>query len=368
MAKIHQACVVGDAMIPGTGFRSAFEAYLADYVETVTIDDWESDWGKLQYRRLEVEKHGPEIEVVPEIVVTKGKGAEILMGLFVPISTKVLDALPKLKIAGVCRAGLENVNVEAASQRGVLVFNVMGRNAEAVSDFAVGLMLAESRNIARAHCAIKTGEWRKTFANSASVPQLGGKRVGIVGFGYIGQLVAKKLSGFAVDIAVYDPFVDAKTIKEHGGVSVSKEALFRESDFVTVHARLTDENKGMIGRTEFSQMKPSAYFINTGRAGLVDHAALAAALNKQRIAGAGIDVFPTEPISENDELLGLDNVTLTTHIAGTTTEALTNSPALLMEDIRRLFAGESPRYVVNPTVLENESFSQWLSEVKKTIQ
>ena len=367
MKNIQQACVVGDAMIPGEGFRAAFEAHLADFVETVAVGDWERDWSKLQYRRLEVEKRGPEIEVVPEIVAESGTHAEILMGLFVPISTKVFDAMPDLKIAGVCRAGLENVNVEEADRRGVAVFNVMGRNAEAVSDFTVGLMLAEARNIARAHHAIRNGDWRKSFPNSESVPQLKGKTVGIVGFGHIGQLVAKKLSGFDLTVVVHDPFIDDGTVAAAGATLVSKEDLCRRSDFITVHARLTEASKGMIGRSEFALMKPTAYFINTGRAGLVDHTALTEALSGGRIAGAGIDVFPTEPIPEGDAILALDNVTLTTHIAGTTTEALTNSPSLLMEDIRRLLADASPRYLVNPAVLKNEAFSRWLSRVQGTI-
>ena len=129
----------------------------------------------------------------------------MLAGLFVPISSKVFDAMPKLRIAGVSRAGVENVNVAEATKRGIVVFNIEGRNAEAVSDFAVGMMLAECRNIARAHFAIKSGQWRKTFSNSDWVPELKGKKVGIIGFGYIGRLVAQKLSGFGVIRLVYDP-------------------------------------------------------------------------------------------------------------------------------------------------------------------
>ena len=163
MAKIKKALIIGDAMIPGTVFVPAYERYLKAFVDDVKVGDWESDWQKLQYRRLEVEKQGPEIETVPEVIGADDKEAEIAMGLFVPVSTAMMNALPGLRVVGVCRAGLENVNVEEATKRGILVFNVMGRNAEAVSDFAVGLMLAESRNIARAHLAIKNGEWRKNL-------------------------------------------------------------------------------------------------------------------------------------------------------------------------------------------------------------
>ena len=364
MCRIKKACILGDAMIPGKEFAPAFERYLAKYVGEVEIGDWESDWQKLQHRRLEVEKQGPEIESVPQMISASCSEAELVMGLFVPVSSKLMDAMPKLKIAGVCRAGLENVNLTEATERGILVFNVMGRNAEAVSDFAVAMMLAEARNIARAHYAIKQGEWRKTFSNSDTVPQLNEKTIGIIGFGFIGQLVARKLSGFNTRILVFDPYLDEGVAAEKGVTSVSKDQLFRESDFVTVHARLTDENKGMIGKDEFALMKPTSYFVNTGRAGLIDHGALVETLREKRIAGAALDVFPTEPIGADDELVGMDNVTLTTHIAGTTREALSNSPGLLMEDIERLLSGKKPLFMVNPEVLENEAFSSWLSQVK----
>ena len=364
MGKIKKACIIGDAMIPGKDFRPAFDRYLAKYVEDVKTGDWESDWQKLQFRRLEVEKQGPEIEIVPEMLGSEDREAELVMGLFVPVSSKLMEALPDLRIAGVCRAGLENVNLEEANRRGILVFNVQGRNAEAVSDFAVGLMLSESRNIARAHLAIKQGEWRKTFSNSDMVPQLKEKTIGIVGFGYIGQLVARKLSGFNTEILAFDPYVNPEIAGELGVKLVSLEDLFRQSDFVTVHARLTDENRGMIGSKEFALMKPESYFINTGRAGLVDYDALYSVLKEKQIAGAALDVFPTEPLPEKDKFVELDNITLTTHIAGTTKEALTSSPGLLMEDIQKLLEGRKPRFIVNPQILENSEFKQWLTGIQ----
>ena len=364
MAKIKKALIIGDAMIPGTVFVPAYERYLKAFVDDVKVGDWESDWQKLQYRRLEVEKQGPEIETVPEMIGADDKEAEIAMGLFVPVSTAMMNALPGLRVVGVCRAGLENVNVEEATKRGILVFNVMGRNAEAVSDFAVGLMLAESRNIARAHLAIKNGEWRKTFVNSDFVPQLKEKVVGIVGFGFIGQLVAQKLSGFRTETIVFDPWANPEAAKKLGVKLVELDELFSKSDFVTVHARLTDENKGMIGADQFARMKPTSYFINTGRAGLVDYKALFDVLKNKKIAGAALDVFPTEPIASDDEFAGLDNVTLTTHIAGTTTEALTSSPGLLMEDIQRLLKGERPLFAINREVLDTQGFKEWISQVQ----
>ena len=204
----------------------------------------------------------------------------------------------------------------------------------------------------------------KTFVNSDFVPQLKEKVVGIVGFGFIGQLVAQKLSGFRTETIVFDPWANTEAAKKLGVKLVELDELFSKSDFVTVHARLTDENKGMIGADQFTRMKPTSYFINTGRAGLVDYKALFDVLKKKKIAGAALDVFPTEPIASDDEFTGLDNVTLTTHIAGTTTEALTSSPGLLMEDIQRLLKGERPLFAINREVLDTQGFKEWISQVQ----
>lgn len=365
MNRKRTALIVGDAMIAGEAFEAACSRHLGDYVSNIVTGDWESDWGALQHRRLEIEKGGPGVDSIPDDLVEAGKDAEILLGLFLPISDELLSALPRLRVAGVSRAGIENVDLEAASRRGIAVFNVEGRNAEAVSDFAVGMMIAESRNIARAHAAMKQGEWRKEFSNSAVVPQLEGKCVGIVGFGHIGRLLARKLSGFDVRRLVYDPFVPASEVTQAGCESVDIETLFTQSDFVSLHARLSGETRNMVNAELLEKMKPSAYLVNTARAGLIDEQALAKALGDGRIAGAALDVFETEPLPAESPLRGLDNVTLTTHIAGTTYEALSNSPHLLAAEIARVLAGEEPRFLKNPKILEHKDFAAWLEEVRR---
>lgn len=358
--------ILGDAMIGYEGFVKAWEKYLAPVVGgEVIAEDFEKNWEKLQYRRLEVEKHGPEIEEVDETIQTYGAEAEFLAGLFVPVSTKVMAKMPNLRIVGVSRAGLENVNVKAATERGILVFNVLGRNAHAVSDFTVGMMLAEARNIARAHYSIKNHGWQKVFANDGNIPELNGKTVGLVGFGKIGQLVAKKLSGFDVTVKIYDPYTSAETAAEHKVTQVELNTLFAESDIVSIHSRLTEDNKHMIGKEQFDLMKPTALFINTGRAGLVKQADLVEALRTKKILGAALDVFETEPLPVDNPFIELDNVTLTTHIAGTTTDALTNSPFLLMEDIALFLKTGKSNFIVNPEVITQAGFQTWLASIKK---
>lgn len=355
----------GDPMIPSELFKAAYDQHLASFFPHVVAKNWEEDWAKLQDRRLKVEQQGPEIEIVPDVVLEQGKDAEALAGLFFPVSSKVMDAMPNLRLVGLARAGKENVNIKEATKRGILVFNVMGRNAEAVSDFAVGMMLAESRNIARAHYSIKNGGWQKEFSNIDFVPQLKGKKVGIAGFGYIGRLVAKKLSGWDLQVLVYDAYTPAADIIAAGCTPVDKETLFRESDFISIHLRLVEGTKGWADQHHLSLMKKTAVLVNTSRSGLVDMEALYEALKDKRIAGAGIDVFDNEPLEPNSKWLSLDNITMTTHIAGTTTEVLTKSPYLLFEDIEVFLKGGKPKGILNPDVLQNPDFQAWLAKVKK---
>lgn len=352
---------VGDAMISGDAFAEA--AQKLGSAEIIAAD-WETDWDNLQHRRLVIEQQGPAVERIPPIFL-ENPTTDIAIGLFCPFSSELMDALPGLKVIGVARAGVENVDVEAATKRGILVFHVTGRNAEAVSDYAVGLMLSEARNIARAHAAIAQGSWRKQFANSDYVPELKGKSIGIVGFGHIGRLVAKKLSGFDVRTLVYDPWVSGEL--PNGVEVVDKETLFREADFVTLHARLTEESRHLVGKHELNSMKPTAYLVNTARSGLIDTNALVTALQNRQITGAALDVFDVEPIPQDHPLLALDNVTLTTHIAGTTREALTRSPELLVTEIDRFFAGEARVTLKNPEVLNQPGVKERVAHVVEAL-
>jgi len=358
-----QALVIGDAMIPEYVFTQAWEKHLASY-GSAQSGNWEPDDKQLQYRRLEVEKAGPEQETVEQLPLIQKAGgqANVLLGLFLPVSSKVMDALPQLRIIGVCRSGYDNVNVAEATKRGILVFRTLGRNSQAVSDFTVGLILSEARNIARAHHVIKTGDWTKKFHNHGFVPELGGKNIGLIGFGYIGRLVAQKLSGFDVNVLVADPYVSQDDMPANCR-KVELDELLSKSDFISIHVKDTRETKGLIGKVEFAKMKPTAYLINTGRAAVVDQDALLHALKSGQIMGAALDVFDVEPIANNSPFLDLDNVTLTTHIAGTTADVLDNSPGLLMADIAKLLEGKEPQFIVNPEVLENPEFRKWLDTI-----
>lgn len=354
---------IGDAMIPGEDIVAA--ARRLGSCEVVGCN-WETDWQRLQSRRLSVEKRGPSVEEVPRPFI-EHPDAAIALGLFCPFSADGMDAFQDLHLIGIARGGFENLDVAAATQRGIIGVRVLGRNAEAVAEFTVGLMLSETRNIARAHLAIKQGTWRKQFINSASIPELKGKTVGVIGFGRIGRLVVRKLASFGVKLLVYDPSIKADEVLGSNAELVGMDRLVAESDVISLHARLTETSRGLIGKAEFQRMKPTAYLINTARAGLVDMEALVQSLEKQQIAGAALDVFDIEPLPASHPLLALDNVTLTSHLAGTTREVVTRSPELLLDEIKRLMDGQLPSSLVNPIVLKRPDVQDWLTRTRSSL-
>jgi D-3-phosphoglycerate dehydrogenase / 2-oxoglutarate reductase len=340
--------VVGDALLPTELISEAFQL-LRERVELTAALTWgPPDQTEVDRMALHLERDGPTAEEPPGDLTAALSQAELLVVHYCPVPPALLDAAPHLRILATCRAGTENIAAAEAMRRGLLVLHVIGRTTEAVSDFAVGLLLSEVRNIARAHHRVVDGTWDKEFRTSAFTPELEGKTVGIVGFGEIGRAVARKLGGFRVRLLVYDPFVEDHAVRERGAEPAPLEHLLEESDFVTLHARPTPEAPPLIGTDELAMMKPTAFLVNTARAALVDTPALIAALDRGAIAGAALDVHDQEPLPADHPLLRLDNVTLTPHLASSTKECSEKSPRILAEDLRRLLEGEHPRHALQP--------------------
>jgi D-3-phosphoglycerate dehydrogenase len=222
--------------------------------------------------------------------------------------------------------------------------NTPGRNARAVAEATMGLILGEVRNIARSHAYLRSGDWRRTFPNSEAIPELNEKTVGLVGYGSVGRLMAGYLFAFGSEVIAYDPFVRGDPAP---ATMVDLETLLQQSDVVSVHARLTEETQNLISHGELSLMKHSAVLVNTARSGLVDEAALIDALTERRIMGAALDVFDTEPLPAGHPFLTLDNVTITPHLAGSTVDAFRNCPKLLAGHLTRMLNGESDLPIVN---------------------
>lgn len=297
-----------------------------------------------------VEHEGPDAYPAPKELYSEIEDADILMAHICPIPRKLIEKGKNLKAIFINRGGLENIDVKAATERKIPVFSNPAHNANAVAEFTVGTILAETRNIFRSNAGLKNGEWIENYPNTGHIFELKGKTVGIIGFSNIGRLVAKKLSAFGCKFLINDIRIDPddKDMKTLGAKAVDLPTLMKESDIVTLHARA---NTVILTREMLSLMKPSAYFINTARAHMVDYDTLYELLRDKKIMGAAIDVFPIEPLPENYPFLSLDNVTLTSHRGGDTVNAYGDSPEMMVEDYLNFLKTGKPRFIANPEVL-----------------
>ncbi len=335
---------ISDTYIPHRFMVQGF-AGLAELGVEVEVRRWEHPTlVALQEANLAIEKGGPGAVALPPEVTQNVADVQILAVQFTPVSREFIASAPQLKVIGVLRGGTENVDVPFATERGITVMNTPGRNARAVAECALGLILSEVRNLARSHACLKGGDWRRTFPNSDAIPELNEKTVGLVGFGAVARLVAGYLAALGSRVIAYDPYFRG----DSGAVKlVDLDTLVRESDVISIHARLTEENHHLIGRRQLAQMKPCAVLVNTARSGLVDEQALVQALSERRIMGAALDVFDVEPLPPDHPLLKLDNVTITPHLAGSSIDAFRNSPKMLAGHLQRMLRGESDLPIIN---------------------
>ena len=345
---MHKLLALGDLLVPAEFMEVGFEPLRRAGVEVI-VRQWEhAAIAQLQRDNLLVEQGGPEAVALPEELTHDVAEFDLLSVQFAPVGASLIEAAARLRLIAVLRGGVENVAVAAATERGIAVLNTPGRNARAVAEFTVGVILAEVRNIARSHAALKQADWRKTFPNSAHIPELYGKTVGLVGYGYVGFLVAGMLHAFGCRLLAYDPYAKRDPAP---AALVDLPTLLRESDVISVHARLTDESYHLIGEAELAQAKPTAVLVNTARSGLVDEVALIDALRTGRLGGAALDVFDEEPLPADHPFLTLDNLTLTPHLAGGTRDAFANSPRLMANHLLRMLAGQGDLPVVNGVTL-----------------
>ncbi|MBP1559564.1 MAG: 2-hydroxyacid dehydrogenase [Oscillospiraceae bacterium] len=341
---------IGDLFIPSKFIEKGFEGFGGGKLELTTVDWTQRNLDELQKINLLVEQGGSEAYEVEDDIIAAVKDADIIITQFCPINRKVIDACPNLKVIGVLRGGIENINLDYAKEKGILVYNTPGRNADAVADFTVGGILAECRNIARSHAVVKAGGWKSDYPNRHYIPDLPGKTVGLVGFGEIGRKVAQRLAGFEVNLLAYDPYFKGEA--PFGVKMVDLDELMATSDFISLHARMMPETRHMINAENLAKVKPGAYFINTARSGLVDEKALYDALTDGRLVGAFLDVFEEEPTNADYPLVKLDNVTVTPHMAGGSKDAFWNSPIKLAKEMGGLLTGECGRAVMNKDQFE----------------
>jgi len=279
---------------------------------------------------------GVEVDYLPEFGADKEKLLQVIGdydGLAIRSATKVTEKLiaaaTKLKVIGRAGIGVDNVDIPAASRRGIIVMNTPFGNSITTAEHAVAMMFALARQIPQANASTQAGKWEK---NRFMGVEITGKTLGVIGCGNIGSIVAQRAVGLKMHVAAYDPFLSEQRASELGVEKVELDELFRRADIITLHTPLTDKTKNIIDATAIAKMKDGVRIINCARGGLIVEADLIAGLKSGKVAGAGIDVFEVEPATEN-ALFGLDNVVCTPHLGAATTEAQENVALQIAEQM-----------------------------------
>lgn len=261
-----------------------------------------------------------------------------------PVTKRVFEAAKRLKAISKYGVGVDNIDIEAATEHGVVVTSTPGANTEAVADLTFGMMIAASRKIAEADRAVKEGRWERFMG-----VDVWGQTLGIAGAGQIGKALARRAAGFNMKVIAYDVRHDREWSESAGVEYVELEQLMRRSDFIAVHLALTPETRGLIGKEIISLMKPTAVLVNTARGGIVDEKALAEALKEGTIFGAALDVFSEEPVNDQ-RLLSSKSLITTPHIGAYSRGALNTMGLMSVENLTAVLKGLRPEYAVNPEV------------------
>lgn len=305
-------------------------------------DVLETGWGQTRQALTETE------------LMSQLAGVSLLVVEVEQVTAGVIAAAPDLEVIASCRANPVNVDIAAATGRGIPVLATPGRNADSVADFTIGLMLSLGRHIHRAERHLRQHGW---LVNGRELPyfyfrgpELGGKTLGLIGCGAIGRALARRAAGFDMPVLVYDPYLDQAGLGGLGRLAPLDEVL-GQADFLSLHVPVTSETTGMLDARRLALMKPTAYLINTARAAVVDEEALFQALSAGRLAGAALDVFWREP-EINPRWFRLDHVLLTPHIAGAADEVPAHHSAMIIEDLQALRTGRTPARLVNPQTLK----------------
>jgi phosphoglycerate dehydrogenase-like enzyme len=267
---------------------------------------------------------------------------------------ETFDAAPGLKLAGICRSALNQIDVAAATERGIVIVNTPGRNAAAVAELTIALMLAAGRRIVEADRYIRAKQWDSPtdpYRNLRGT-EMGGKVAGVIGLGAIGLKVAELCNAFGMNVIGYAPFVTPAQADRLNVTWTELDFLLESADFVTLHAPPAEDGSVLIDENRLKKMKRGSILVNTASAELVDEAALVNALSNGDLAAAGIDIFSTHPVDPSSPLLDLPNVVLTPHVGGATEDTIVRHSAAITGDIIRFSRGEKPINIVNEEAWE----------------
>ncbi|EFI6165485.1 C-terminal binding protein [Escherichia coli] len=294
----------------------------------------------------------PQFVVVPanaslEEKLRQVSNADAIMVREATVSRPMIEAMQQCRVIVRYGVGVDNIDSQAAKEKGIYVANVPDYGSEDVAEHALALLLAATRRIATRNRDVRDGQWG--IGQREPMFRLAGKILGVVGFGRISRCFVQKASGIGFKrILVVDPLLTDKQASQAGVTRVNLDTLCREADFISLHAPLTPDTHHLIGEAELAKMKPSAVLVNTSRGGLIDEQALINALLQQRIFAAGLDVFESEPLSATSPLLQMDNTLCTDHTAWFTEESVVELQSKAAHEVRRAFEGEHPLNWVNP--------------------
>ncbi len=272
------------------------------------------------------------------------------------ITTAMLEEAKNLFAIVDCRGTVINIDIETATKNGVIILNTPGRNADAVADLTVAMMVMASRNVLRGIDSLRKGLWvekgRYWVYQNHQGYELPGKTIGLVGLGHIGQLVIKRLAGFDVNIIGYDPFVSHEQARQMGATKVELDEVFAQSDILSLHLPLNEKTKGIFGERELRLMKPTSFLINTSRAAVFNEKDLIQCLQEDRIGGAALDVFHKEPIDFSYPLCNLPNVICIPHLGGATHEVIDHQSRIGIGGLLEFMNGGQPGNIINPAAIE----------------
>jgi D-3-phosphoglycerate dehydrogenase len=282
-------------------------------------------------------------------IESEGYSVVVVEADFLP--EEVFRGTTSLRLVGVCRSNLDHVDLAAATRYGVAVINTPGRNAPAVAELTIGLMLALARQLCNLDSYVKEGRWQDPVGPYIDLrgSELAGKTLGILGLGRVGCLVAQLADAFGMHVLAYDPFKDTPSSARVQMVPDLPE-LLGQCDYLSLHVPDTPATEHLLDRNMLPLIKPGCRIINTSSYRAVEEAALVDALQRGQLAGAAFDVFATHPITPHNPLLRLANVVLTPHIGGATAETVARHSLLMVEDIRRFYQGFPPKYLANPEI------------------
>lgn len=271
------------------------------------------------------------------------------------VTAPVIEAGANLKIIGRAGVGVDNIDVEAATQRGIVVVNSPGGNTVAAAELTMALLLSLARLVPQADRSLRSGEWKRSKFVGVELYK---KTIGIVGFGKIGREVARRARAFGMRVLAFDPFMPVETIEQAGVEAASLERLFAESDFVTLHTPLNDQTRQMINAETLAKMKPGARIVNASRGAMIDEEALATAIESGHIGGAALDVFSTEPPPQDLKLARMEQTVVTPHLGASTEEAQTAVALDVSEQIANVLQGLPPSSPVNMVAVDADAMAR----------